>query len=134
MKIQTYLSFPFRLIYAIVAGTYDFLKPKAKSFLSDLKYDRELNKVYKRANDRIKEAQGLCVQKNSQVFVLPDPNQKGDFFCISSKERKLLIKNKRLDARFDHIFCMQNAIFIAVPNMKHIKRKISIPKEWLLQK
>lgn len=104
---------------------------KIKSFFSDLKYDRELHKVYKRANARIKEAQGLCVQKNSQVFVLPDPNNKGDFFCISSKERKFLIKKKRLDPRFDHLFCIQNAIFIALPNMKHQKRKFKVSKEWL---
>ena len=111
-----------------------YLKAKYLDFLSDLKYDRELRKVYRRANARIKEAQQRCRIEGRQFYVLPDPNKKGDFFCISPKERQFMVAKKILSDKFDGLFCIKNAIFIANPNGKHEKRHIKVKKEWLIGK
>lgn len=111
-----------------------YLKSKYKDFISDLKYDRELNKTYRKANKVIKEAVQRCRIEGRQFYVLPDPNSKGEFFCISPKERLSLVKLGVLKDSFDGVFMIKNAIFIAKPNGNHVRRKLTIPKEWLLQK
>ena len=111
-----------------------YLKTKFQSFLSDLKYDRELNKVYKRANKRIKEAQGLAVDKNSTIYVLPDPNVRGDFFCIAAKEIDAYVKAGIFTKKMSGFYCIKNAIFIARPTGKNVQRSFKVQKEWLLQK
>ena len=71
-----------------------FIKSKYANFISDLKYDRHLSGVYKKANKRIKEAQGLAVERNGTVYVLPDPNVKGDFFCVVGRDIPELIRRR----------------------------------------
>jgi len=110
------------------------LKAQLSDFLSDLRYDRHLSGVYKKANKRIKEAQGLAVEKNSTIYVLPDPNVKGDFFCIAAKEIDAYVKAGFFTKRMSGFYCIKNAIFIARPTGKNVQRNFKVPKEWLLQK
>ncbi len=110
------------------------LKAKLSDFFSDLKYDRHLSGVYKKANKRIKEAQGLAVERNGTVYVLPDPNVKGDFFCVVGRDIPELIRRRVFTKKMNGFFCIKNAIFIARPTGKNEKRNFKVPKEWLLQK
>lgn len=104
------------------------LKAWWRNLLSDLKYDRELRKCYRKANKRIAEAQRLCKTTGKQYFVLPD--NKGDFFCFNNRELRILVKNQVLPSTIDWYYCMKNAIYIANYNGKNVKRNFKALKEW----
>jgi len=133
-KLLSNIAFPFILLYALLLGTFEYFKPKWKDFVTDLKYDRELRKMYRRANARIKEATMRCRSEGRQFYVLPDPNKRGDFYCISPRERDLLVKQSFVSNRMDGVFLIKNSIFIARPSGKHERREIKASKEWLLGK
>lgn len=97
--------------------------------LETCQYNRALNKCYRKANARIKEAQQRAVAYGYVYYVLPD--NKGDFFCLNSKERAFMVKKHILGKNVDGVFLQKNAIFIARPNKVNTKREFAVTPQWL---